>query len=75
MQGVTGDVSQAVELLPTDRVAMVGFFAPLVAALHDNAKRSANALLCQPDEFGLAELVALTLVVAGLFLLIRPAER
>jgi uncharacterized protein len=35
VQGVTGDVSQAVELLPTDRVAMVGFFAPLVAALQD----------------------------------------
>ena len=34
-QGVTGDVSQAVKFLSTDRVAMVGFFAPLVAALQD----------------------------------------
>jgi len=30
---VTGDVLEAVELLPTDRVAMVGFFVPLVAGL------------------------------------------
>ncbi|MBI5569119.1 MAG: DUF364 domain-containing protein [Desulfomonile tiedjei] len=34
-RGVAGDVSQVVELLLTDRVAMVGFFAPLVAALQD----------------------------------------
>jgi uncharacterized protein len=33
--GVTGDVLQCVELFPTDVVAMVGFFAPLVAALQD----------------------------------------
>ncbi len=34
-QGVTGDVLKSVELLPTDTVAMVGFFAPLVAELQD----------------------------------------
>ncbi len=33
--GVTGDVLKSVELLPTDKVAMVGFFAPLVAELQD----------------------------------------
>jgi uncharacterized protein len=33
--GVTGDALQCVELLPTDTVAMVGFFAPLVAELQD----------------------------------------
>jgi len=34
-QGVTGDVLKSVELFPTDDVAMVGFFAPLVAELQD----------------------------------------
>jgi uncharacterized protein (DUF4213/DUF364 family) len=34
-QGVTGDVLKSVEVLPTDDVAMVGFFAPLVAELQD----------------------------------------
>jgi uncharacterized protein len=34
-QGVTGDVLKSVELLPTDDIAMVGFFAPLVAELQD----------------------------------------
>ena len=34
-QGVTGDVLKSVELFPTDAVAMVGFFAPLVAELQD----------------------------------------
>ena len=34
-QGSTGDVLKSVELFPTDAVAMVGFFAPLVAELQD----------------------------------------
>lgn len=34
-RGVTGDVLKYVELFPTDAVAMVGFFAPLVAELQD----------------------------------------
>jgi uncharacterized protein len=34
-QGVTGDVLKSVEIFPTDDVAMVGFFAPLVAELQD----------------------------------------
>ncbi len=33
--GMTGDVLKAVELLSTDAVAMIGFFAPLVSALQD----------------------------------------
>ncbi len=34
-RGATGDVLKSVELFPTDAVAMVGFFAPLVAELQD----------------------------------------
>jgi uncharacterized protein (DUF4213/DUF364 family) len=34
-QGSTGDVLKSVEVFPTDAVAMVGFFAPLVAELQD----------------------------------------
>lgn len=33
--GATGDVLKSVELFPSDSVAMVGFFAPLVAELQD----------------------------------------
>ncbi|MFH0821442.1 MAG: DUF364 domain-containing protein [Pseudomonadota bacterium] len=34
-RGMTGDVLKAVEIFPTDSVAMVGFFAPLAAQLQD----------------------------------------
>jgi uncharacterized protein len=34
-KGITGDVLKSVRLLPTDSVAMVGFFGPLVTELQD----------------------------------------
>ena len=37
-QGITGDVLKCVELRSTDAVAMVGFFAPLVAELQDRVE-------------------------------------
>jgi uncharacterized protein (DUF4213/DUF364 family) len=35
VEGLSGDVLKAIKLLPSDRVGMVGFFAPLIPALED----------------------------------------
>jgi uncharacterized protein len=61
--GVTGDVLQCVELLPTDAVAMVGFFAPLVAELQD---RVAEVEIFEEHSESLPHLRAATEAVAAI---------
>jgi uncharacterized protein (DUF4213/DUF364 family) len=37
--GLPGDVLEAVEMLPTDRVGMIGFFGPLIPALENRVRK------------------------------------